>query len=153
MRWNQLATCLLPPYHLDHFSLLQPYKQHQQDTTIKNPPERSNQIKRKRKKTTYPYAITTAPSSNACRNVLYPLCFPSPYPLPGLSTANHSSKFRLMNGNRLSIGSRISETNDVTTAVNALANLRRSRQCLSSIPSIVQTEYAHRGKGNRDKNS
>jgi len=85
------------------------------------PPEQSNQPQRD--KITYPYAITTAPSSSACLNVLYPLCLPTPYVRPGLSTANHSSKLRLMNGSKLNTGSKISETKDVTTAVNAFARL------------------------------
>ena len=68
---------------------------------------------------TYPYPITTAPSSNASLTVRYVLpCFPC------LSTANHSSKFRLMKGRSERIGSRMSETKEVTTVVKAAARLR-----------------------------
>lgn len=71
--------------------------------------------------------MTTAPSSSANFTVLYPRPPPSPYRGPAFNTANFSSKLRSMKGKSASTGSRISETNDVTTVVKAAASLYRKQ--------------------------
>lgn len=73
----------------------------------------------------YPYARATAPSSLACFNVLYPSMAWKCGPLR--STANFSSRFLPTEGMRPSIGVKISETNEVTTAVNAAAILQQTK--------------------------
>ena len=72
------------------------------------------------KNRTDPYAIVTAPSSDACLRVLYPL-FPFG---PLRRTKNFSGRFRCdMNGSRDMGGRRTSETREFTTPVKEVAIL------------------------------
>ena len=72
------------------------------------------------RKCTHPYAIVTAPSSAACFKVLYPFA-----PLgPLRRIKNFSGKFLCdMKGRREIGGSKMSETRELTTAVNDVAIL------------------------------